>query len=277
MRRPAAELAAAIAAGRRRFGPPLALVAVLLGALGALRPRVGGEPVRPAGPDPGPRRAVGLPRRGGPSRRARRSSRPSSGSASRSSAPRPSRSRWTASRWARRAVEPLLVGSQTVPIVAIAPLIVVWFGFGLLPKVLVVVLVTFFPITIALLDGFASTSAEATELMRSFGASAGQTFRKIRWPSGLPALLHRASGSRRRTGSWPRSSGSTSAPPTASGSGCSSASARSGPTSCSRAILLTAVLSIGLYGLVVAAERAHDPVVAGIARGGSGGSRALEA
>src|SRR4029079_14518867 len=46
--------------------------------------------------------------------------------------------------WARRAVEPLLVGSQTIPIVAIAPLVVVWFGFGLLPKVLVVVLFTFF-------------------------------------------------------------------------------------------------------------------------------------
>jgi len=91
--------------------------------------------------------------------------------------------------WARRAVEPLLVGSQTVPIVAIAPLLVVWFGFGMLPKVLVVVLVTFFPITIALLDGFASTSAEATELLRSLGASAGETFRKVRWPSGLPAFF----------------------------------------------------------------------------------------
>src|SRR5262245_18210358 len=91
--------------------------------------------------------------------------------------------------WVRRAVEPLLVGSQTIPILAIAPLLVVWFGFGLLPKVLVVVLVTFFPITVALLDGFASTSAEASDLMRSFGASAGQTFRKLRWPSGLPGFF----------------------------------------------------------------------------------------
>ena len=59
-------------------------------------------------------------------------------------------------RWepVRRAVEPLLVTSQTIPIVAIAPLFVIWFGFGLLPKVLIVVLVTFFPVTIALLDGF---------------------------------------------------------------------------------------------------------------------------
>ena len=59
-------------------------------------------------------------------------------------------------RWEpiRRAVEPLLVASQTIPVVAIAPLFVIWFGFGLLPKVLIVVLVTFFPVTIALLDGF---------------------------------------------------------------------------------------------------------------------------
>ena len=86
----------------------------------------------------------------------------------------------------RRAVQPLLVASQTVPIVAIAPLVLVWFGFGLAPKVLVVVLVTFFPITVALLDGFASTSGEATDLMRTFGASRWQAFRKLRWPAALP-------------------------------------------------------------------------------------------
>ena len=59
-------------------------------------------------------------------------------------------------RWSpvRRAVEPLLVASQTIPIVAIAPLFVIWFGFGLLPKVVIVVLVTFFPVTVVLLDGF---------------------------------------------------------------------------------------------------------------------------
>ncbi len=85
----------------------------------------------------------------------------------------------------RRAVQPLLVASQTVPIVAIAPLVLVWFGFGLAPKILVVILVTFFPITIALLDGFASTSRDATELMRTFGASRWQAFRKLRWPAAL--------------------------------------------------------------------------------------------
>lgn len=160
--------------------------------------------------------------------------------------------------WARRAVEPLLVGSQTVPIVAIAPLIVVWFGFGLLPKVLVVVLVTFFPITIALLDGFASTSAEATDLMRSFGASTGQAFRKVRWPSGLPglftglrisatyavvaAVIGEYVGATDGLGIWMQLSQRSFRTDLVFG-----------------AILLTAVLSIGLYGAVVVAERAIIP------------------
>jgi ABC-type nitrate/sulfonate/bicarbonate transport system permease component len=92
-------------------------------------------------------------------------------------------------RWLRRAFYPLLVGSQTIPIVAIAPLLVLWFGFGLLPKVLVIVLVTFFPITVALLDGFASTEGEAMDLLATMGASRGQVFRKLRWPAALPAFF----------------------------------------------------------------------------------------
>src|SRR5205085_5536169 len=60
--------------------------------------------------------------------------------------------------WLRRAVEPLLIASQAIPVVAVAPLFVVWFGFGLAPKVVVVVLVTFFPIAVGLLDGFRSGS-----------------------------------------------------------------------------------------------------------------------
>jgi len=89
----------------------------------------------------------------------------------------------------RRALEPLLVASQTVPVVAIAPLLVLWFGFGLAPKVLIVVLVTFFPVTIALLDGFAAASGEATDLLRSFGATRGQAFRDLRWPAALPSFF----------------------------------------------------------------------------------------
>ena len=92
-------------------------------------------------------------------------------------------------RVVRRAVEPLLVTSQTIPVVALAPLFLLWFGFGLAPKVLVVILVTFFPIVVALLDGFRSASPEAEALMRSYGASDGQAFRKLRWPAALPAFF----------------------------------------------------------------------------------------
>jgi ABC-type nitrate/sulfonate/bicarbonate transport system permease component len=94
--------------------------------------------------------------------------------------------RWTP---VRRAVEPLLVTSQTIPIVAIAPLFVIWFGFGLLPKVLIVVLVTFFPVTVALLDGFGRVDADAMLLLRSLGATPRQTFWALRWPSALPSLF----------------------------------------------------------------------------------------
>jgi ABC-type nitrate/sulfonate/bicarbonate transport system permease component len=89
----------------------------------------------------------------------------------------------------RRSVQPLFVASQTVPIVAIAPLLVLWFGFGFAPKVLIVVLVTFFPITVALLDGFAAASGEATDLLHSFGASRLEIFRKLRWPAALPSFF----------------------------------------------------------------------------------------
>lgn len=86
----------------------------------------------------------------------------------------------------RRGLYPLLVGSQTIPIIAIAPLMIIWFGFGLLPKVLVVILVTFFPIVVALLDGLASTEREAMNLLKTMGASRWQMLRHLRIPTSLP-------------------------------------------------------------------------------------------
>ncbi len=91
--------------------------------------------------------------------------------------------------WLRRALYPTLIASQTIPVVAIAPLMVIWFGFGLLPKVLLVVLVTFFPIVVALLDGFAATEREAMDLLRTMGASRLQTFRLVRFPGALPHMF----------------------------------------------------------------------------------------
>ncbi|WP_148573557.1 ABC transporter permease [Nocardioides caldifontis] len=88
--------------------------------------------------------------------------------------------------WLRRGLYPLLVASQTVPIIAIAPLMIIWFGFGLMPKVLIVILVTFFPIVVSLLDGFASTDQEGMRLLRTMGASSRQIFFMVRVPTALP-------------------------------------------------------------------------------------------
>lgn len=88
--------------------------------------------------------------------------------------------------WLRRGLYPMLVASQTVPVIAIAPLMIIWFGFGMLPKVIIVILVTFFPVVVALLDGFASTDEESTRLLKTMGATKLQIFFKLRLPTALP-------------------------------------------------------------------------------------------
>jgi len=89
----------------------------------------------------------------------------------------------------RRALYPLLVGSQTLPVVVIAPLIILWFGFELTPKILVVTLYTFFPITVAFASGLAGTSEEALVLMRTLGASRLKTLFLLKVPQALPGLF----------------------------------------------------------------------------------------
>jgi ABC-type nitrate/sulfonate/bicarbonate transport system permease component len=86
----------------------------------------------------------------------------------------------------RRALFPIFVVSQTLPLVAIAPLVVLWFGFDLTPKVLLVALVTFFPMLVALVDGYSATDSDIENLMRSMGATRVQIFRSARFPSALP-------------------------------------------------------------------------------------------
>lgn len=86
----------------------------------------------------------------------------------------------------RRALFPIFVVSQTLPLVAIAPLVVLWFGFDLTPKVLLIALVTFFPMLVALVDGYASTDPEIEDLMRAMGANRTQIFRIARFPSAMP-------------------------------------------------------------------------------------------
>jgi ABC-type nitrate/sulfonate/bicarbonate transport system permease component len=86
----------------------------------------------------------------------------------------------------RRALFPVFIISQTLPLVAIAPLVVLWFGFGLVPKIMLVALVTFFPMLVALVQGYESTETEIALLLRSMGAKRWRNFWLARLPSALP-------------------------------------------------------------------------------------------
>ena len=88
-----------------------------------------------------------------------------------------------------RSILPLLVSSQAMPKVAVAPLFLVWFGFGLLPKVLIAFLIAFFPVVINTAVGLASIEPEKIYLARSMGFGATATFFKIRLPNALPAIF----------------------------------------------------------------------------------------
>ena len=90
------------------------------------------------------------------------------------------------SHTARRAVYPLLVASQTIPIVILAPILVVWFGFGLTPKLVIVALICFFPITVNMLDGLRSVDPELTKMLRSLGAGRMQRLWRAEIPTALP-------------------------------------------------------------------------------------------
>ena len=87
---------------------------------------------------------------------------------------------------AEKALYPIVIASQTIPTTALAPLFVLWFGYSLWSKVLVAVLMTFFPITITVFDGFRSVKTEMIELMQTFGASKSQIFLKLKLPAVLP-------------------------------------------------------------------------------------------
>ena len=89
----------------------------------------------------------------------------------------------------RRASYPFIVASQAIPIVVIAPVLVVWFGFGIGPKVAIVALICFFPIVVNTLDGLGTADEEQRKLMRSLGASRGRTLTLLEAPTALPYLL----------------------------------------------------------------------------------------
>jgi NitT/TauT family transport system permease protein/putative hydroxymethylpyrimidine transport system permease protein len=92
-------------------------------------------------------------------------------------------------RTLRPGLYPLLVASQTIPIPMIAPLLVLWLGFGILPKLVVIALVSFFSIVVTTLAGLAAVDGDLIKLMRTFDASRRQIFRHIELPSALPGLF----------------------------------------------------------------------------------------
>ena len=84
-----------------------------------------------------------------------------------------------------KAFYPLIILTQTIPTVAIAPLLVLWFGYEMTPKIILIVITTFFPITVGLLNGFKSVDQDSIHLLRAMGANRFQIFRYIKLPGGM--------------------------------------------------------------------------------------------
>jgi NitT/TauT family transport system permease protein len=91
--------------------------------------------------------------------------------------------------WLEQALRPVIVASQVVPKVALIPLFIIWFGFGITSKIIIVALLAFFPILLNVILGVRSVDAGHRDVMRSLNASRWQTFRRLEYPSTLPYVL----------------------------------------------------------------------------------------
>lgn len=158
----------------------------------------------------------------------------------------------------RRALYPLLVASQTIPILALAPLLIIWFGYGILPKVVVVTLVCFFPIAVGAADGLRAADPELVNLLRAMGASRRQIMTKVRVPAALPsffsgykiAVTYSVVGA--IIGEWVGASTGLGIFMTRSAKGFATDRVFA-------AIAITSLLSIALFLMVLALERAMLP------------------
>lgn len=162
------------------------------------------------------------------------------------------------SPFVRRALYPLLVVSQTVQILAIAPLLIIWFGFGLLPKIIIVVLICFFPLAVSTADGLASADPDLISLLRAMGARREQIWRMVRLPAALPAFF-----SGLRVAVTYSVVGATIGEWVGGTEGLGLYMLRSKNALATDqvfvAIVITSALSIALYALVYALERAALP------------------
>jgi len=89
----------------------------------------------------------------------------------------------------RRGVLPLIVASQTIPVIAIAPVLVIWFGYNDIPRIIITALVAFFPLTVAIVTGLQTLEREFVDFFRSIHANEFQTFMKLRLPAALPNIF----------------------------------------------------------------------------------------
>jgi ABC-type nitrate/sulfonate/bicarbonate transport system permease component len=89
----------------------------------------------------------------------------------------------------KRTLYPYLIFSQTVPLIAIAPLLILWLGYGLLPKIMTVILVCFFPISVSLVEGLENSDPDLMNLLKSMGATRWQILFYVRWPNAMPSLF----------------------------------------------------------------------------------------
>jgi putative hydroxymethylpyrimidine transport system permease protein len=93
------------------------------------------------------------------------------------------------SRVLERSVYPIVIASQTVPIIAIAPLLLIWVGYGLTPKIIIVALICFYPIAVNTVDGLKATDPDMVNMLRTLGASRWQIFTKLQIPTALPFMF----------------------------------------------------------------------------------------
>ncbi|WP_244606559.1 ABC transporter permease [Arsenicitalea aurantiaca] len=158
----------------------------------------------------------------------------------------------------RRALLPVLVISQTLPLIAIAPLVILWFGFGLAPKILLVAFVTFFPMLVAWLKGYEATEPDLEWLLGTMGAGRAAIFRQARLPSALPYFF---AGLRISTTYAVVAAIFAEYAGAARGLGIYILSAKNNfrPDLVLAAVGVSAVLTLCLFGLAILAERIAMP------------------
>jgi putative hydroxymethylpyrimidine transport system permease protein len=158
----------------------------------------------------------------------------------------------------RRALLPILVLSQTVPTVVLAPILAIVLGYGIEPKLVVIALVCFFPIVVNTVDGLRSTDPELARMMRTLDATRSATFRRVEFPGALPAVFSGA-----RIAATYAAVGAVFGEWAGSSAGLGFVMLQAQPSLATArifaAVLILSAIALGLYALVSLAERLFVP------------------